>query len=79
MTNRCGLPEDLDRIFGPQEQKPEARPKQDPVRLLEERIAQLARQQRVFEDAHQQMVAQNLETADALLTEHRTALARLER
>lgn len=77
MIGRCGLPEDLDRMFGPQEQKPEARPEQDRVRLLEARIAQLERQQQVLEEAHQQMVARNLETSDALLIEQRTALARL--
>ena len=78
MTHRCGFPEDLDRLFGPQEQQPEARPEQDSVGLLGARIAQLGRQQRVFEEAHQEIVAQILETSDALLTEQRSALARRE-
>lgn len=78
MTDQCDIPKDLDRLFDSQEQTTAARSGQDPVRLLEARIAQLERQQRVFEEAHQQIVAQNLETSDALLTEQRTALARLE-
>lgn len=78
MTDRCALSEDVDRIFGSQEQTIAARSGQDPVLLLEAKIAQLERQQRVFEEAHQQIVTQNLETSDALLTEQRTAPARLE-
>lgn len=78
MTDGCDSPEDLDRLFGPEEHQAGTRSEQDPGRLLEVRIAQLDRQQRVFEDAHQQIVVQNLETSDALLTEQRAAPSRLE-
>lgn len=78
MTDQYDLPEDLDRIFGPQEQEAEVQTELNPVRLLETRIAQLERQQQALEEAHQHIVAQNIEASDALLREQHTALARLE-
>lgn len=78
MTDRCNSPEDLDRLFGPEEQQPGGRSEQDSARLLEARIAQLVQQQRIFEEAHQQIMTQHLETSDTLLTEQRSAYTRLE-
>lgn len=78
MTDQRLLSEQLDRFFGPEKEKPEARSGWDLVRVLEARIVQLERQQQVFEEEHRRIVAQHLETSDALLTEQRTALARLE-
>lgn len=45
---------------------------------MEARIEQLERQRQVFEEEHQRIVAQLLATSDALMTEQRTALARLD-
>lgn len=78
MTDQRLLSEQLDRFFGSEEERPEARSGWDLARILEARIVQLERQQQVFEEEHQRIVAQLLQTSDALLTEQRTALARLE-
>lgn len=78
MTDQRLLSEQLDRFFGPKEEKPEAQSGWDLARVLEARIAQLERQQQVFEEEHQRIVAQLLQASDALLTEQRSALARLE-
>jgi len=78
MTDQRLLSEQLDRFFGSEEERPEARSGWDLVRVLEARIVQLERQQQVFEEEHQRIVAQLLQTSDALLTEQRSALARLE-
>lgn len=78
MTDQRLLSEQLDRFFGSEEERPEARSGWDLARVLEARIVQLERQQQVFEEEHQRIVAQLLQTSDALLTEQRTALARLE-
>lgn len=79
MTDQRLLSEQLDRFFGSKEEKPEARSGLDLARVLEARIVQLERQQQVFEEEHRRIVAQYLETSDALLmTEQRSALARLE-
>lgn len=69
---------DLDRIFGPEERSSEDRTGRDEVRVLEARIRQLERQQQIFEEEHQRIVAQLLATSDALMTEQQTALARLD-
>ncbi|MGB4783050.1 Hpt domain-containing protein [Candidatus Methylomirabilis sp.] len=78
MTDQRLLSEQLDRFFGPEKEKSEARSGWDLARVLEARIVQLERQQQVFEEGHRRIVAQHLETSDAFLTEQRTALARLE-
>lgn len=72
------LSEQLDCFFGPKEERPEDRSGWDLVCVLEARIIQLERQQQVFEEEHRRIVAQHLETSDILLTEQRSALARLE-
>ena len=78
MTDQRLLSEQLDRFFGPRDERPEARSGGDLTRVLEARIVQLERQQQVFEEEHRRIVAQYLEASEALLTEQRTALARLE-
>lgn len=78
MTNQRLLSEQLDRFFGSEEERPEARSGGDLARVLEARIVQLERQQQVFEEEHRRIVAQYLEASEALLTEQQTALARLE-
>lgn len=78
MTAQPPLLRDLDRIFGPGERTSEDRTGRDGVRVLEARREQLERQQQVFEEEHQRIVTQLLATSDALMTEQRTALARLD-
>lgn len=78
MTDQRLLSEQLDRFFGPEKERSEARPGWDLVCVLEARIIQLERQQQVFEEEHRRIVAQHLEASDALLTEQQSALARLE-
>lgn len=78
MTAQPPLLRALDRIFGPEERTSEDRTGRGGVRVLEARIEQLERQRQVFEEEHQRIVAQLLATSDALMTEQRTALARLD-